>query len=62
MGNKRVYFFTIISIAIYAIVFKFVYPELEITALTTVIAILGYLSALFINYLLLKYKKGENDE
>jgi hypothetical protein len=56
MGNKRIYFLSIIYIATYAVVIKFVYPELEITALATIIALLGFASALVTNYLLPKKK------
>lgn len=64
MGNKQIYFFSILYITAYAIIVKFVYPELKITALATVIAILGFASALITNYLLPKRNdnKGNYDE
>jgi len=64
MGNKRIYILSILYIAVYAIIVKFVYPELEITALATVIALLGFASALITNYLLPKpnNSQGNNDE
>jgi hypothetical protein len=64
MGNKRMYFLSILYIAAYAVVIKFVYPELEITALATIIPLLGFASALVTNYLLPKPRnnQGDNDE
>tara|TARA_R110002020_G_scaffold391985_1_gene602354 strand:+ start:179 stop:373 length:195 start_codon:yes stop_codon:yes gene_type:complete len=64
MGNKRIYFLSILYIAAYAIIVKFVYPELEVAALVTVIALLGFVSALITNYLLSKRNdnKGNYDE
>lgn len=64
MRNKRLYILSIFYIAVYAIIVKFVYPELEITALATVIALLGFASALITNYLLPKpnNNQGHNDE
>lgn len=64
MKNKRTYYLSILYIAVYAIIIQFVYPELEITALATVIALLGFASALMTNYLLPKSNnnQGDNDE
>ncbi|MCB2264167.1 MAG: hypothetical protein LGR52_14705 [Candidatus Thiosymbion ectosymbiont of Robbea hypermnestra] len=52
MGKKRVYLLSILYIAGYAMLIKFIYPELEVTALSTVIAVLGFASALATNYLI----------
>lgn len=64
MGNKRIYLFSILYITAYAVIIKFTYPELEITALTTVIATLGFTSAVATNYLLKKSNnnQGQDDE
>jgi hypothetical protein len=64
MGNKRIYILSILYIALYAIIVNFFYPELEITALKTVIALLGFASALITNYLLSKpnNSQGKNNE
>lgn len=63
MGNKRIYFLSIFYIAVYATIVKLVYPELQITALVTVIAIFGFTSAVITNYLLPKRNnnQGNND-
>ncbi|WP_089724275.1 hypothetical protein [Candidatus Thiosymbion oneisti] len=64
MKKKRVYLLTIAYIAVYAMLTKLTYPELEITALTTVIAVLGFVSALATNYLIKKVecKIGKNND
>jgi hypothetical protein len=56
--------FSILYITAYAVIIKFTYPELEITALTTVIATLGFTSAVATNYLLKKSNnnQGQDDE
>ena len=64
MGTKRTYLLSILYIAAYAVIVKFIYPELEITALATVIALLGFASAVATNYLLQKSNnnQGKDDE
>lgn len=64
MGSKRIYFLSISYIAAYAVIVKLIYPELEITALATVIAFLGFASALVTNYLFTRHldSQGKNDE
>ena len=64
MRKKRVYFLSILYITAYAVIVKLVYPELVITALVTVIVLLGFASALVTNYLLPKSKsnQGKDDE
>lgn len=64
MGNKRIYILSIFYITIYAIIFKFTYPELVITSLSTVIAVIGFISALITNYLLPRANsnQGNKDE
>lgn len=64
MGGKRIYILSICYIAAYSLVVNFTYPELDVTALVTLIAIFGFASALVTNYLLLKVKndKGDSDE
>ena len=61
MSNKRTYFLSILYIAANAVFIKFVYPELEITALATIIGLLGFASALFTNYLLPKPKNNQRN-
>jgi Flp pilus assembly protein TadB len=65
MRSKRLYLLTIFYIAILAAIFKWLYPEVRVTALATVIAILGFAAALGSNFLInrRKQKRGEdNDE
>lgn len=64
MGGKRIYILSICYIAAYSVVVNFIYPELDVTALATMIAIFGFTSALVTNYLLPKIKsnKGDGDE
>ena len=53
MVNKKwVYLLSIVYIAVYALLFKWIYPELDITALVTVITVLGFISALATNSLI----------
>lgn len=63
MGSKRLYLLTIFYIVILAIVFKWFYPEVEVTTLTTVIALLGFIFALGSNFLInrIKQNQGKDD-
>ena len=63
LGNKRLYLLTIIYIAIFAIIFKFIYPETPVTSLTVVIALLGFIFALGNNFVInrIKRKRGKNN-
>ena len=62
MKSKRFYVLSILYIALYAILVKLAYPELEITALTTVIALLGLVSAVVTNSLLAKVKRDQRKD
>lgn len=64
LGKKRIFFLSIFFIALYALIVGFVYPELEVTALVTVITLLGIASGLIAHYLLPKTKtdQGNGDE
>lgn len=57
MGKKRIYLLSILYITGYAMLVKFLYPELEVTTLSTVIAVIGFVSALATNYLIEKIKR-----
>lgn len=59
MGRKRLYLLTIFYIVVLAIVFKFLYPELKVTELATVIAVLGFIAALGSNFLFNKIKQRQ---
>ena len=63
MRSKRLYLLAICYIAVFAIVFKWFYPELAVTALTTVVALCGFIAALGTNWLItrMKRKRGQND-
>ncbi len=56
MTNKRVYLFSVFYIAVYATAFIYVYPSVSPGAVMTVLAILGFLSALLTDYILRKLK------
>ena len=63
MKNKRLYLLTIFYIVVFATLFKFFYDEVEVTSITTVIALLGIICALGTNFAVnLKSKKGGKDD
>lgn len=61
MGKKQIYILVVLYISVYAIIIKFVFPELELEKLSMVIAILGFVSALITSFLLHKIK-GKHHE
>lgn len=56
MVNKKIFFLTIFNIVVLSLLFKWLYSEVSVTAITTVIALLGYILALGFNYLIKKIK------
>lgn len=63
MGNKRLYLLTIFYITIFVIIFKFIYPEVPVTSLTIVIALVGFIFALGSNFVInqIKQKRGKKN-
>ena len=63
MRSKRLYLLTIFYIVVLAILFKLFYPEVQVTALTIVIALLGFIFALGSNFVinLIKQYRGKDD-
>ena len=63
LRSKRFYALAIGYIALFAIVFKWIYPEVAVTALTTVVALCGCAAALGTNWLItrMKRKRGKDD-
>ena len=63
MKNKRLYLLTLFYIVGLAIIFNWVYPEVSVTAVTTVIALCGFIFALGTNVLIsfLKKQQGKGD-
>ena len=63
VGSKRLYLLTIFYIVVFAIVFKWLYPEVQVTALAIVIALLGFICALGSNFVinLIKQNRGKDD-
>ena len=63
MRSKRLYLLTIFYIVVLAILFKLFYPEVQVTALTVVIALLGFIFALGSNFVinLIKQYRGKDD-
>ena len=63
LRNKRLYLLTIFYIVVFAIIFKLIYPEVPVTSLTIVIALLGFIFALGSNFVInrIKQKRGKND-
>ena len=63
MGKKRIFLLSIFFISVYALTTKLIYPEVELSALVTVISILGIGSALIadyvIRYILSKWKDNQ---
>jgi len=64
MKNKRIYLLTIGWIALLAIGFTVVYPEVPVTSVMTVVGLLGLALGIGSNYLLkrLRKKEGDHDE
>ncbi|KPJ90818.1 MAG: hypothetical protein AMJ53_12865 [Gammaproteobacteria bacterium SG8_11] len=64
MKNKRLYLFTLFYIVVLAIVFHWIYPEVSLTAVTTVIALCGFILAIGTNVLMncVKKQQGKDDE
>lgn len=62
MGSKRLYLLTIFYIAVFAIVFKWRYPEMQVTAIITVIALLGFIVALGSNFLINRIKQSQGKD
>ncbi len=52
---------TIFYIVVFVVLFKQFYSEISVTALTTVIALLGFFVALGTNYLINRIKKKGKD-
>ena len=63
MKSKRLYLLSIFYIVIFTIVFKWLYPELEVTSVITVIALLGFVVGLGTHFLItrIQQSKGKND-
>ena len=63
MRSKRLYLLTIFYIVVLGILFKLFYPEVQVTALTIVIALLGFIFALGSNFVidLIKQYRGKDD-
>ena len=59
MGRMRFYLLTVFYIVVFAIVFKWFYPEVSVTAVTTVIALLGFIFAFGSNFLIKRIKQKE---
>jgi Flp pilus assembly protein TadB len=63
MGSKQLYLLTIFYIVVFAILFKWLYPEVRVTALSIVIALFGFIVALGSKFLinLIKQNRGKDD-
>lgn len=63
LKNKKLYLLTICYIVVFAIIFKLIYPEVPVTSLTIVIALLGFIFALVSNFVInrIKQKRGKTD-
>ena len=63
MKNKRLYLLTLFYIVVLAIIFNWTYPEVSVTAVTTVIALCGFILALGTNVLIniVKNQQGKHD-
>lgn len=63
MKNKRLFLLTIFYIAILAIAFTRIYPEVSLTAVSTVIALSGLVLAIVTNIVIhiIRKKQGKED-
>ncbi|WP_455202093.1 hypothetical protein [Kaarinaea lacus] len=63
MKSKRLYLLTIFYIVILAIIFTRLYPEVSVTAVTTVIALSGIVLAVVTNIMIhfIRQKRGKED-
>lgn len=63
MKNKRLYLLTLFYIVVLAVIFNWMYPEVSVTAVTTVIALCGFIIALGTNILInfIKKQQGNDD-
>jgi hypothetical protein len=59
LRNKLLYLLTIIYISIFAIIFKFIYPEVRVTSLPVVISLLGFIFALGSKFVINRISKRE---
>lgn len=66
MKGKLLYILIIGYITIIAIVFRSLYPEVRITAVMTIVAILGFVLAIITNFIIDRVKKekarGKDDK
>jgi hypothetical protein len=64
MKSKRLYILTIFYIAVFAILFNLTYDEVDATALTTIIALVGFVFAFVTDFLIriIMKKRGNNAE
>ena len=66
MLNKRVYLLTLFFIAVFALIFWFVYAdsEVEVTQVMTVISLMALLTSLGVNAVIqhIQQKRGASDE
>jgi len=63
LKNKRLYLLTLLYIVVLAILFSWIFPEVSVAAVTTVIALCGFILALGTNVLinLIKKQQGKDD-
>lgn len=61
MVNRRVYLLTFINVVVFASLFKWSYPEAEVTGLPFTITAIAFGSALIIDRLLHKYLSSKDD-
>lgn len=63
MKNKRIYLLTIFYTVVFAVIFKFAYPEVTVASIATVIVLLALGLAIGSNYLVNRVKqKGTGDD
>jgi len=64
MLNKRLYLLTLFFIVVFALIFRFVYPEVQVTQVMTVISLTALLASFGVNFVIqqIHQKKGASDE
>jgi hypothetical protein len=64
MLNKRLLLLTLFFIVIFALIFRFVYPEVQVTQVMTVISLTALLASLGVNFVIqqIQQKRGASDE
>ncbi len=59
MGKKRLFYLTILYIFIFTMLFKLIYPSLEISSLIKLIGIVGLIFAFITNVIIKRIKRKD---